>query len=105
LHLGPLTVAPVTSTLTKKDLPRIKNYLNGLTNNQLKDVGLALGLYLSTLDNTNPQSLLKEMIQSWLVRADNVIDRSGPPCWESLVEALKESSMNGIADDVYKNEL
>lgn len=43
------------------------------------------------------------MIDAWLRREDNVIEKSGDPTWKSLCVALREIDQNGIAADIEIN--
>ncbi len=83
--------------LTSSDHPRIVNFLQELTNKELIDVCVALGLDYIRLANTNTDSLRQDMVHSWLRRDDNVLTESGPPTWGSLVRALELKGFNGVA--------
>lgn len=80
-------------------------FLEDLTNDQLKTLGLALGLNDIRLEKINPDHLLNEVVHCWLKRADDVLDESGTPSWDSLVKALKKANMNRIAEDIWKRML
>lgn len=90
-----------TLALANDDSPRITMFLRDhLTNGQLKEVGLALGLNNVRLENINPDNLFNDVVHFWLKRADNVLDESGIPSLESLAKALEKVGMNGIAEDM-----
>lgn len=88
-------------TLTKSDHPRIISFLQGkLTNQELIDVGVALGLDYIRLKNTNTESLFQDMVHAWLREDDNVLKESGSPTWMSLVKALEQKGFNGVAKTI-----
>ena len=65
------------------------------------DIGLALGLYMSTLhcieaDHREASRCLIETLDKWLRRADNVMNK-GRPSWESLADALRRIDENTSA--------
>lgn len=84
--------------LMKSDHPRIVSFLRGqLTKKELIDVGVTLGLDYIHLANMNPDSLHQDMVHSWLRKDDNVLKESGPPTWGSLVKALEQNGLKGVA--------
>ena len=52
----------------------------------------------------SPDSFLNDMVFSWLIKNDDVIEKSGEPSWESLSNALEGCGHNGIASKIRKNE-
>ena len=65
-------------------------------------LGLELGLFYPTLEKMN--NLLTEMVAAWLNREDNVLQQSGEPTWNGLVDALKKIGQAGIAKDILKEK-
>lgn len=67
---------------------------------QWEDFGLELGISYNTLkiiehDNNNKcDQCLRECLAFWLKRADNVMERGGPPTWKSLIDALRRLQIN-----------
>ena len=76
----------------------IRCYLKDLDLEQLRLLGLALGLHYPTVKGM--KSLLDDLIHAWLLRQDDVIKRSGEPTYERLALALEEIGQNGLAQDV-----
>ena len=76
--------------------------LRDLTENQLLDLGGALGLYWPNLKMM--KYLCKELVEAWLNGADNVLATSGQPTWRSLIKALDEIGQKGTADKISKCE-
>ena len=76
-------------------------YLQVLDNDQIQAVGGALGLaWRSLMRIATP----REMVVAWLNRQDLVMQTSGQPTWQSLVNALRKQGQEGIARDIEKNE-
>ena len=46
------------------------------------------------------QMLPHDMVHAWLLRMDNVIEQSGTPTTETLLEALHSQQLSGTADIV-----
>ena len=44
-----------------------------------------------------------DMVNAWLGRKDNVLKRTGPPTWSSLIAALRKTGHNGVAHDIEKD--
>ena len=67
-----------------------------------KELGLHLGLYMSTLDEIddkcrgNPRKCLQECLASWLRKEDKVTSKGGPT-WTSLATALDKIGEHKIA--------
>ena len=80
----------------RKDHITVRKYLKDLIPDQLLQLGLALGLYYPTVKET----ALDDLIHSWLIRQDGVIEKSGEPTFNSLAGALEEIEQNGLASDV-----
>ena len=76
-------------------------YLQVLDNDQIRAVGVALGLAYSSLRRMNTPG---EMVVAWLNRQDLVMQASGQPTWQSLVNALRKQGQEGIARDIEENE-
>ena len=84
----------------QKDHFDVRRYLDNLDPEQLRLLGLALGIFYPTLKKMPGESLLDDLIHSWLIRQDSVIERSGEPTYGSLVNALEQIGQDGLARDV-----
>ena len=81
------------------DMQDILSYLQDLTNEHIHDLGLALGMIPTTLNNLRPaQNFRYEVISAWIRRQDGVKQAT----WESLVKALRDPSVrqNGLAEKI-----
>ena len=74
--------------------------------NDWMKLGLALGLYFSTLDKieqkrgSDVDRCKMEMLHSWLIKADGV-ERKGGPTWRQLISALEKID-KALADKISK---
>ena len=73
----------------------ISSHLSDLDNQQLVQVGLALGMNYAKLKRM--RSLPGDMVAAWLRREDDVLDVSGVPTWKVLSESLKDVGQTGLA--------
>ena len=80
------------------NLFEITRYLSDLSNEQLIDLGGALGLYFPTLRRM--KDLPNDMVAAWLLRQEDVLETSGEPTYERLAKALEQIGQNGLAKDV-----
>ena len=94
----PTPLAAPPAQLNVDDLPIVKRYLCDLGRDELIDLGVELGLRYPNLQLMT--SLKNEMVTAWLKSEDNVVRFSGPPCWASLVRALRNINQNGIASKI-----
>lgn len=67
----------------------------------IKRLGLSLGLYFSTLEKMT--MLPEDMVHAWLMRMDDVTEKSGIPTAESLIQALESKNLSGTAETVKSN--
>ena len=74
---------------------KISSYLMDLDNEQIVQVGLALGMNYPKLKKMC--SLPGDMVAAWLRREDNVLEVSGVPTWKALSEALRDVGQTGLA--------
>ena len=81
-----------------KDHFKIASYLKDLPEEQLKQLGLVLGLYYPSLKKM--ETFPDDMVHAWLLRQDGVIEASGEPRFQSLATALEEIGQKGLALDV-----
>ena len=81
-----------------ENLFEITRYLIDLSNEQLIDLGGALGLRYPTLRRM--KDLPNEMVAAWLLRQEDVLETSGEPTYERLAKALEQIGQNGLAKDV-----
>ena len=93
---------PVTTETTSVSLthPAVRKFLKPLSNKELREVGLELGLHWPHLKKMSEDCLLDDMLDSWLRADDDVIKTSGHPSWQSLVKALEETGCTGVATSV-----
>lgn len=77
------------------NLFEITQYLNDLSNEQLINLGGALGLHFPTLQRMS--DLPNDMVAAWLLRQEDVLKTSGEPTYERLAvsKALGEIGQNG----------
>ena len=73
----------------------INRHLMDLDNEQIVQVGLALGMNYAKLKRM--RSLPGDMVAAWLRREDDVLEVSGVPTWKVLSEALKDIGQTGLA--------
>ena len=73
----------------------ICSYLKDLDDQQIVQVGLALGMNYAKLKRM--RSLPGDMVAAWLRREDDVLEVSGAPTWKVLSEALKDVGQTGLA--------
>ena len=50
------------------------------------------------------KNLPDDMVNAWLIGADNVVNTSGPASWESLITALCHIGQQGIASAIQRDE-
>ena len=71
-------------------------YVVDLNNQKFKALGLQLGLLQPTLDKltdaTCPAEYGQAVMQKWLERVDNVMER-GVPTWSTLANALMKKTV------------
>ena len=87
----------MSHALTDKDHFQIQQYLTKLSIQDLTKVAMNLGLDYSRFLRVSPESLLQNMVQAWLRKDDDVIEKSGEPSWDSLCKALEECGHKGTA--------
>lgn len=80
--------------LTMRDHHRVIEYLRVMENEQIKDLGGALGLDRSKLCGMT--DLPADMVSTWLRQEDETRSLT----YSSLVEALREIGQNGIAEQI-----
>ena len=73
-------------------------HLRDLSNDELVDLGGALGLHYSNLRRMSP--LPEEMVAAWLNGTDNVLSATGDPSWANLIQALRDIHQSGIAQRI-----
>ena len=77
----------------------INRYLNDLDNEQIVQLGLALGLNYTKLKKM--RMLPADMVAAWLRKEDDVL-HVGEPAWKVLCEALKDIGQTGLAIMIQK---
>ena len=90
--------APQPPSVTMADHYTITKCLRNLGNEDIIELGEALGLYYPHLRKMD--RLLKDMVAAWLNREDNVLSASGDPSWASLIKALQDIDQQGIAKKI-----
>ena len=81
-----------------KHLNEILPYVKNIGDEDLRRLGLALGLLYPTLKRM--RNLPEDLISAWLNREENVLQESGEPTFESLAVAMEGIGQNGMAVDV-----
>ena len=76
----------------------ISRYLMDLDNQQIVQLGLALGMNYAKLKRM--RNLPGDMVAAWLRREDDVLEVSGVPTWKVLSEALKDVGQTGLATKI-----
>ena len=71
--------------------------LNYLSNEDMIELGVALGLSYSNLTR---RTSTMEIVTAWLNREDMVLIESGIPTWTTLADALDKIDQAGIARDI-----
>ena len=79
-----------------------REFLKCLSNDRLIIVGVYLGLRYVNLKNMKEDSLLDDMLVSWLREDDDVTETSGSPSWQNLVKALEKDGHNRVAANISK---
>ena len=77
-----------------------RKFLECLTNDRIRTLGMHLGLRYVHLKRMKEDCLLDDMLDSWLREDDDVIETSGRPSWQSLVQALEEAGCKGVATKI-----
>ena len=76
----------------------VSKELAPLTDQDLTNLGTALGLYYSSVDRMRDK--LNGVVNAWLNEKDNVVTISSPPSWATLVKALRDNNHHGLAQDI-----
>ena len=77
---------------------KVTNYLKYLNEDQIRELGGALGLVFNVLMKT--KKFPEDVVTAWLMRQNYVLKRSGEPTWRTLAEALRIVGQEGIARDI-----
>lgn len=86
------------------DLSEVRQYLHHLDRDQLRTLGLVLGIHPMTLsehDQATKATYLYQLLAAWLLQQDNVMQKC-PPTWKNLVGSLRNDQLrqNGIAQKI-----
>ena len=92
-------ISQPTDQLTMADHFAVTRHLRDMNNEELTDLGGALGLRYSNLRNMS-RPLLGEMVAAWLNGEDMVLATTGNPSWASLRQALQKIDQLGIAEKI-----
>ena len=83
------------------NLLTIKRVLKGLSKEEIRNLGLCLGLSYATVDNYATSSVnkyLEEIVKAWIQEKDEVLNKfEGGAKWENLRKALEEEGLTGFA--------
>ena len=79
------------------------SYLLDLDNQQIVQVGLALGMNYAKLKRM--RSLPGDMVAAWLRREDDILEVGGVPTWKVLSETLKDVGQTGLAMKIQQKYL
>ena len=94
---------PNSLQLFTEDHFEVCKSLKALNNEQLRQLGTALGLLYSNLKKM--KDLPDDIVDAWLNGMDSVLKKSGPPSWTSLIEALENIGQEGIASTIRKGKI
>lgn len=95
-----LILDPPPSHLKTENHSQILEFLADLSNNDVIEIGVGLGLkYVKLRDSSNPKN---DMVCAWLREDDNVLTCSGHPSWESLRVVMEARGHTGIAARIAK---
>lgn len=72
-----------------------------LSKGDIVKVGVTLGLKPNKLKDQTADEIHINMITSWLLKNDNVMESSGTPTLKSLKKALKDNGF-GVAEEIDK---
>lgn len=92
------------------DLSAVSGYLFNLKKEQMKTLGLKLGLSLHTVSNSYENSTntdyMYDILHAWLLQQD-MVRKNGSPSWITLIRALEDKQLRqgGIAKNIRENEL
>ena len=92
-----------------KDMVTVRGYLIDLDKEQVRTLGLILGLHHITLSNKYEGSrvnYLDDVLTAWLSKQDDV-EEKGVPSWATLATALENQQLRqvGIARKIRKERL
>ena len=89
------------------DVLEVTNYLLDLTQTDIHNLGLTLGLDYHHLKHmASSETFRDDMIAAWLQKEDQVT-KKGIPTWETLVKALRDRRVNqtGVADKIEDDKI
>ena len=92
-----------------KDMVTVRGYLINLDKEQVRTLGLILGLHHITLSNKyegSSVSYLDDVLTAWLRKQDDV-EEKGVPSWATLATALENQQLRqvGIARKIRKERI
>ena len=93
----------LSDRLSTKDHFEVCKNLKPLNNEQLIELGTALGLDFVNLKRM--KDLPGDMVHAWLNGMDNVTEKSGWPSWTSLINALENISQGGVASIIREGNM
>lgn len=81
-----------------KDHATIYEYLKDIDRRELINLGAALGLEFPKVQRM--QYIPEDMVAAWLRREDHVLEKSGEPTRQSLVNSLQKIGQRGVAKSI-----
>ena len=93
-----------------KDKVTVRGYLIDLNKEQIRTLGLILGLQNTTLSNkyegSSEINYLDDVLAAWFLKQDDVVTK-GVPSWTTLASALEVQQLRqkGIASKIRKERL
>ena len=94
------TATTQRDSLSREDYFEVCKSLKVLKNEELIELGTALGLDYTNLKRM--KDLPGDMVHAWLNGMDYVLKKSGLPSWTSLVLALENISQGRVAFTIRK---
>ena len=82
----------------------VKKYTNVLNQQEVKDLGLALGLYITTFNTMSPQTIHGATIEAWLQKRDNVIKTCGTTTWRALAKGFQVVEQHGCVEKIRRGK-
>ena len=87
-----------------KDHFVVRKYTDDLNQQEVKDLGLALGLYRNTFHKMSPPTTHDDIIEAWLKRKDNVIGICGTTTWRALAKGFQAVEQHGCVENIRRGK-
>ena len=95
--------ADINSTETK-DIAKVRKIIKNLTPDQARDLGVELGLHLTTVSKMSDKDKFLEVPQAWILGHDSSRDVCGKPTWRAFALACAKQEMWGLVEEIQKRE-